>query len=345
MIKIGIICPSEIAFRRFLPALQKISDKIQFTAIGIASPNEWFGDLAHVSEEAIYDQQSRELAKAKTFTDQFGGEVIIGYENLVASDKIDAVYVPLPPALHYHWAKLALEAGKHVFVEKPSTTCLADTDKLIEIASEKGLALHENYMFIYHDQLKAIQDIVASGEIGDVRLYRITFGFPLRQLNDFRYNKKLGGGALLDAGGYCLKYANNLLGNTARIVTAQTNNIEGFEVDMYGSATMVNDKGDVAQIAFGMDNDYKCDIEIWGSKGTITSGRILTAPAGFIPTYTIKKNQEFETCNLPADDAFLKSIECFVECVENADIRKKEYGILHNQEELVEQFKTLSSLH
>lgn len=343
MIRIGIICPSEIAFRRFLPALQK-ADHIQFAAIGIASPEEWFGDLTNISQDKIVEQQTRERAKAQTFIDQCGGEIIVGYGNLVTSNKIDAAYIPLPPALHYKWAKIALEAGKHVFVEKPSTTCLADTDSLIEIASKKGLALHENYMFIYHNQVQALQNVVASGEIGDVRLYRITFGFPLRQLNDFRYNKKLGGGALLDAGGYCMKYANWLLGGDAKIVTAQTNYIEGFEVDMYGSATMVNTNGRVVQVAFGMDNDYKCDIEIWGSKGTITSGRILTAPAGFVPKFTIKKNQDIETRDLPADDTFLKSIERFIACVENANTREEEYDILHSQEVLVEQYKLLSNL-
>ena len=332
MIKIGIICPSEIAFRRFLPALQQVKDKILFAAIGIASPEEWFGDLTNISQEQIDEQQARERAKAKTFVDQFG------YGNLVSSDSIDAAYIPLPPALHHKWAKKALEAGKHVFVEKPSTTCLADTEDLIKLASEKGLALHENYMFIYHSQLEDINNVVKSREIGDVRLYRITFGFPLRQLNDFRYNKALGGGALLDAGGYCMKYANWLLGGEAHVVTAQANNIDGFEVDMYGSATLANNNGQTAQIAFGMDNDYRCDIEIWGSKGTITSGRILTAPAGFAPSYTIKKNQDIETRPLLADDAFLKSIERFIACVEDNSTRTEEYNLMLKQEQLVNEF-------
>lgn len=341
MISIGIICPSEIALRRFMPALQKANDKIKFSAIGIASPEEWFGNLSSITKEQIDEQQVRERAKAKTFVDQYGGEIVVGYSNLVSSDLIDAVYIPLPPALHYKWAKNAIEAGKHVFVEKPSTTCLSDTDDLISLALQKRLALHENYMFIYHEQLNALDKIVKSGDIGDVRLYRISFGFPLRQLNDFRYNKALGGGALLDAGGYCMKYANYLLGGNAKVVTAQANDIEGFEVEMYGSATMVNEQGLVAQLAFGMDNDYKCDIEIWGSKGTITSGRILTAPAGFTPSYTIKKNQDIETRELPSDDAFLKSIERFVDCIESEQTRKEEYDILHTQEVLVEQFKEL----
>ena len=261
MIRIGIICPSEIAFRRFMPALQKASDKIQFAGIAYSSPEEWFGDISKITPEAIKEQQERESNKAQTFIDAFGGKIYNGYQTLIESKDIDAIYLPLPPALHYKWAKMALENGKHVFVEKPSTTSLADTDELIKIASEKGLALHENYMFIFHNQLKALDDVVAGGEIGEVRLYRISFGFPRRAQNDFRYNKALGGGALLDAGGYTMKYASYLLGNTARVIAAQTNYIPEFEVEMFGSATMVNDNGTTAQLAFGMDNDYKCEID------------------------------------------------------------------------------------
>lgn len=345
MIRIGIVCPSEIAFRRFMPALKKAGKDIEFAGIGYASPEEWFGDTRKISPESINEQQERERSKAQTFVDAYGGKIYHGYQKLIESVEMDSVYLPLPPALHYKWAKMALECGKHVFVEKPSTTSLADTDSLIEIASKKELALHENYMFMLHDQIKAIDNVVKSGEIGEVRLYRISFGFPLRTQNDFRYNKELGGGALLDAGGYTMKYASYLLGSTAKVITAQVNYIEGYEVDMFGSCTMINDEGLTAQLAFGMDNDYKCEVEIWGSKGTVSSNRILTAPEGFVPTYTIKKNQSFETRNLPADDAFFKSIEKFAECVNNPDSRIQNYGELHRQEKIVEDFKLLSKIY
>ena len=341
MIRIGIICPSEIAFRRFMPALKKAENDIAFAGIGYASPEEWFGDTSRVTAEAIKEQQERERAKAQTFIESYGGKIYAGYETLIQASDIDAIYLPLPPALHYKWARMALENGKHVFVEKPSTTCLADTDSLIQIASSKGLALHENYMFVFHKQLKAIDEVVQSGEIGDVRLYRISFGFPLRAKNDFRYNKVLGGGALLDAGGYTMKYANYLLGNTAKVVAAQSNYIDGFEVEMFGSCTMVNDEGITAQLAFGMDNDYKCEIEIWGSKGTISSNRILTAPEGFVPQYTIKKNQDLETRNLPEDDAFLKSIRFFIETIKQKDYKEESYRRIHKQATLVDMFQTL----
>ena len=344
MIRIGIICPSEIAFRRFLPSLQ-LAEGFQYIGVAIASPQEWFGyKINTVGKDEIDRVLISEKEKAQKFVDTYGGKMFVGYETLISSDEIDAIYLPLPPALHFKWAEKALINGKHVFVEKPSTTCLANTEDLIRIASEKGLALHENYMFMFHDQLKVIDNIVASGEIGDVRLYRISFGFPRRAQSDFRYNKILGGGALLDAGGYCMKYADYLLGGHAKVVAAHVNYLSGFEVDMFGSATMVNEKGLTAQIAFGMDNDYKCEVEIWCSQGTIISKRILTAPAGFVPSYIIKKNQDIEERALPADDAFLKSIYRFKLCVEDDNVRKENYEMLAQQQKLVEEFKTIAGL-
>lgn len=341
MIRIGIICPSEIAFRRFMPALQQV-EGIEFAGIAYASPEEWFTDTKNVNTNIISEQQERECNKARSFVDAYGGKIYKGYQTLLESGDIEAVYLPLPPALHCKWARMALENGKHVLVEKPSTTCLEETNELIKIASEKELALHENYMFIFHDQLKAIDDVVKSGEIGDVRLYRISFGFPRRKQNDFRYNKALGGGALLDAGGYTMKYADYLLGNTAKVVTAHVNYIKEFDVEMYGSATMVNADGITAQLAFGMDNDYKCEVEIWGSQGTITSNRILTAPVGYTPTYSIKKNLDVENRKLPSDDAFLKSILFFVKCIKEKSVRESSYAAIYRQEYLVEEFKNVA---
>lgn len=328
-----------------MPALQKASDKIQFAGIAYSSAEEWFGDTSKVSQEAINEQQERESNKAQTFIDAFGGKIYQGYQTLIESDDIDAIYLPLPPALHYKWAKLALENGKHVFVEKPSTCYLKDTEDLIAIAKDNGLALHENYMFVFHNQIKELNDIISEGsKVGKPRLYRITFGFPRRALNDFRYNKTLGGGALLDAGGYTMRYATELLGPTAKVTTAQVNYDPDFEVEIFGSATMVNDEGLTAQLAFGMDNDYRCDIEVWGSKGTITSGRILTAPVGCIPSYTLKQNQEYTQHNFSEDDAFYKSIQRFVDCVDNDEVRNSNYSILLKQEQLVQQFRDLSGL-
>jgi len=335
MKRIGIICPSEIAFRRFLPALKE-AGCFEYAGVAIASKEEFVG----ATDEIL----SKERAKAQTFVDNYGGKIYEGYSTLIHSGEVDAIYLPLPPGLHYKWAKEALAAGKHILCEKPCTTALVNTEDLMNDAEAKSLAVHENYMFAFHDQLEAVNDIVKSGEIGDVRLYRISFGFPLRAQNDFRYNKALGGGALLDCGGYTFKYASLLLGPTAKMKYAQSNNIEGFGVDMYGSAALVNDEGVTAQVAFGMDHNYKCELEVWGSKGTLYTNRILTAPTGFVPEVIIRKGNEEEKRYLLADDAFKKSILHFCKCIEDADTRKANYETLLRQARLVEQFKLLANI-
>lgn len=331
-IRIGVICPSEIAFRRFLPSLAKV-EEFEFAGVAIANAEEW-----GVTQDAFAPVYESEHAKAEKFIDTFGGKIYKSYTSLVTSDDVDAVYLPLPPSLHHKWAKLALENGKHALVEKPFTTSLADTEELLSIAAAKNLAVHEDYMFIYHNQLKAINDIIESGEIGKVRHYRIQFGFPRRAANDFRYKKCFGGGALLDAGGYTIKYASYLLGDTARLIAASSYYEDEWDVDIFGSATLVNDKGTVAQLSFGMDNNYMCLVEAWGSTGTLTTGRVLTAPDGFEPDVIIRKGNNDEVRKLPSDEAFVKSIHHFLDCITNNDTREKNYTVIHRQTQYIEQF-------
>ena len=330
MIRIGIICPSEIALRRFLPALQKCKD-MEYVGVAVASKEEFEG-----ATDAVIQT---EKAKAQRFVDEVGGEIFASYEALVHSDKVDAIYLPLPPGLHYKWAKEVLLAGKHALVEKPCVTTLAEANELVQIAKEKLLALHENYMFVFHKQIHAIQQMIDEGKFGDIRLYRINFGFPLRAANDFRYNKKLGGGALLDCTGYTIRYASILLGPTAKIVHAHDNFIDGFEVDMYGAATMVNEAGVTAQLAWGMDNCYRCELDIWGNKGTFRTNRVLTAPVGLVPEAIIKMgNDPEQVISLPEDDAFMNSIEHFAACINNVETRKDNYQRIIRQAGLIDEY-------
>lgn len=338
--RIGVICPSEIALRRFMPALKKIDDAV-FVGVGLASRQERQG----IDDEQYKDfeyKRNRQYEKANKFINEYGGEIFESYENVVTSDKIDAIYIPLPPALHYKWAKKALENGKHVLLEKPFTVSLADTVSLVKIAGNRDLALHENYMFAFHSQMNYIEQVISSGEIGDIRLFRLSFGFPMRESNDFRYNRELGGGALLDAGGYTMKYAAMLLGDSAKVVYSNLNSIAGLDVDMYGSGVMVNDKGTVAQLAFGMDNDYKCELEVWGSRGTLYTNRVLTAPVGYNPTIIISKNGIRKEIKLEADDTFEKSIHHFLNCIVDKNLRYENYSAIIKQARNVERFKELS---
>lgn len=314
-IKIGILGTAEIAYRRFLPALKQLNNTFKY--IGVASRN---------------------LDNTKKFVDSFGGQGYASYAELLEDKNINAVYIPLPPALHYEWGKKALMAGKHVLLEKPFCVNTKQTNALVDLAVENNLALHENYMFTFHKQLAVIQNIIQVGAIGKVRLYRIAFGFPKRATNDFRYNKNLGGGALLDCGGYTLKLGGILLGDTVHVVHSKLVN-ENEEVDLYGNAVLENNTGLTAQLAFGMDNSYKCELEVWGSKGILKAPRIFTAPPDYETELELVTNAGIEKINTGVDNQFANSIEYFRKCIMETEFREINYKNILQQNKLIDNLR------
>ena len=333
-IRIGIICPSDIAFRRFLPSLTGEKD-FTYVGVAVADKSEWNGDVA---DEVI----AKEIKKAEKFAETYGGNVYTGYKALIKSNDIDAIYLPLPPALHYKWAKLALEEGKHVFVEKPSTVSYETSKLLTALAKEKKLALHENYMFQYHSQITEIKKMIENGEIGKVHSYHAQFGFPMRAQNDFRYNKALGGGALLDAGGYVIKLATKLLGENLTMLASTMKEYNDMNVDMYGSYMFKNEKEEVFVGEYGMDCEYQCSLSVWGSKGILSTDRIFTAPDNLKPIVQVLHDGVTNKIELQADSHFKKSIRKFYEAVNNEIIREKIYQEIEKQAELVERARILS---
>lgn len=333
-IRIGIICPSEIAFRRFLPSLQQ-EEAFVYAGVAIADKSEWDGE---VDDSVIKNEE----AKAQSFVDTYGGKIFHGYMNMICSDEIDVVYLPLPPALHMYWAKAALENGKHVFVEKPSTTSYQDTKVLVDLAQSKGLAFHENYMFQYHSQLSQIKDQLENGAVGTIHSYHAQFGFPMRQLNDFRYNKALGGGALLDAGGYVIKLATKLLGPSIKMISCVMKDYPQFNVDMYGSYMFKNDRNEVFIGEYGMDCEYRCSLSVWGSSGILSTDRIFTAPDQLQPIVKVLHNNEVSETLLNEDSHFRKSIQMLAKAIHENQTRQQLYEEILLQAKLVDEARSLA---
>lgn len=308
--KIGILGAADIAFRRFLPALKQCAE-MEYAGVASRTPE-----------------------KAKQFVDTFGGKAYSSYEALLADESVDAVYVPLPPALHYEWGRRTLLAGKHLLMEKPFTTGLAETEELLSLAEERGLAVHENYMFLYHGQLARVRKVIADGALGEIRLYRMSFGFPKRSGDDFRYRKALGGGALLDCGGYPVRLALELLGEDVKVTQAKLVQPAGYEVDLFGSAVLENPAGICAQLSFGMDNAYQCRLEVWGSKATLIASRIFTAGPEFAPSFILRDSSGEETLSLEADNSFLRSLQAFQE--KTAGTAASDASSIRRQAELID---------
>lgn len=313
--KIGVLGAADIVYRRFLPALEKSG---QFSFAGIAS---------------------RDPARCAPFLERFGGRRYPDYESLLQDPEIDCVYLPLPPALHTRWGLRVLEAGKHLLMEKPFTTDAKDSVVLIDEAERRGLAVHENYMFLYHRQLREIRRIMASGGLGRIRMIRTAFTFPHRGGDDFRYDPELGGGSLLDCGGYPLRLASELLGDTARLCWSHLQYDPAYRVDTAGSAVLQNGSGLTAHIFFGMDDTYRCELEVWGSRASLTAPRIFTAPPEHGPVLRLQTGGETREITVERDDQFLNSITVFAGLLEDAKLRPAHNAAILRQSRLVRQIQ------
>lgn len=164
---------------------------------------------------------ARDPARARAFGDKHHiPRIHDTYEELLADDEIDAVYNPLPNGLHGLWTLRALEAGKHVLCEKPFTANAAEARKVADAASQSGLVVMEAFHWRYHPLAARMLEIIASGELGDVRRIEAALCFPLPRFGDIRYQLALAGGALMDAGCYPVHMVRTLAGAEPTVVTA-----------------------------------------------------------------------------------------------------------------------------
>lgn len=127
-------------------------------------------------------------------------------QSLINDPNVEAIYCPMANEEHAEWALKAINAGKHILIEKPMATQLKDIEA-IEIAAKKAkVKVMEGFMYRFHPQHARLQQIVESGLIGDVLSARASFSFLMKQARMYRINRSMtdGGGAMWDIGPYAL---------------------------------------------------------------------------------------------------------------------------------------------
>lgn len=326
MIRVGIMGMASIAVKRMIPAILKDKDfSLKYIAV------------ASAEEHGNNDDISEKVARVSDYAKTVGAQCICGYEKMLERDDVDLIYIPLPPALHYKWALKALDYGKDIILEKPFTTSLRDTEELVKKAEGFGRVVIENYGFINHNQVSLIRRLLDENQIGELALVRASFGFPHRDSGDFRYDKESGGGALLDCGGYTLKAASLFLGSSTKVLGSSLKITQGHEVDIYGNALLVNDSGLDASVSFGMDNSYKCELELWGSRGTINASRFFTAPDGFEAPVKVRLNNGENLDFSASDDQFLRVLENYKNCKKDTECNSENNKAIMLQAYLVEE--------
>jgi xylose dehydrogenase (NAD/NADP) len=160
--------------------------------------------------ESGHDQEfvavgSRDLGRAEAFAAEKGLARAHGsYEDLLADPEVDAIYNPLPNSLHVDWSIRALQAGKHVLCEKPMSRHPDDVERAFDVAEREGRVLAEAFMWRHHPQLTRAQELLAAGDIGELRIIRAAFAHVAADPDDIRLQADLEGGGLMDVGCYCV---------------------------------------------------------------------------------------------------------------------------------------------
>ena len=156
------------------------------------------------------------------------------YEDLLQDPDIDAIYNPLSNDLHFPWSARALEAGKHVLCEKPFVLNAAEVRQLMALQQRTGRVVAEAFMHRHHPQYAQALELIASGELGDLRTASAGYRFTLSNPGDYRWKADKGGGALYDVGCYCVSALRLLLGREPVRVSATLHDLGGIDATLVG---------------------------------------------------------------------------------------------------------------
>ncbi|KAI8356214.1 hypothetical protein BD560DRAFT_437986 [Blakeslea trispora] len=247
MLKWGILGTGSIA-HTFAKSLEK-TDKGKLVAVG-----------------------SRSMETAKRFAESFHVPYYFSsYEALLVSDQVDIVYIATPHPQHYELAMLAARSGKHMLIEKPMAMNVEQVEAIFKAAKEHQVFVMEAYMYRCHPQTKQLVHMIRSDAIGKVKVIRAQFSFDGRPLGPTSrlWVNQLGGGAILDIGGYPMSFA-RLIAGTDPIKIKATGYVQPeTQVDEWSHACLEFEGHITAQLFAGIFADADSSVEVLGDKGVL----------------------------------------------------------------------------
>ena len=251
----GVLSSAKIGLEKVIPAMQK----------GV------YCEIAAIA--------SQNLERGKAAAAQLGIPQAYGsYEELLADDNIDAIYIPLPNHLHVPWTKKALEAGKHVLCEKPIGLNTAEAEDLLACAKKHSqLKVMEAFMYRHHPQWLKAQQLVNEGKIGNLRTIHSFFSYYNADPANIRNMAEIGGGGLMDIGCYCISLARFIFNSEPQRVLGKMEYDPEFKTDRLCSGLL--DFGD-------QSSTFTCStqltsyqrVNIFGTEGRIEIEIPFNAP-------------------------------------------------------------------
>ena len=227
---------------------------------------------------------SRHMDSAKAFAREHDiPRYYDSYEALVNDPDVEAVYVATPNSLHYENCRLCLEHGKHVLCEKPFTVNAVGAKEVFALAKEKEVFITEAIWTRYLPSRKIIDDIIASGEIGEIKGISANLGYDMHT-KERLIDPKLAGGALLDVGIYPLNFASMVLGDDVEETLSSCVKFDSG-VDAQNSIILKYKNGSMASIQSSALTGTEQYGMIYGTKGYLIAENIndITAVKVYTP--------------------------------------------------------------
>jgi D-xylose 1-dehydrogenase (NADP+, D-xylono-1,5-lactone-forming) len=244
--------------------------------------------IAASNSGILHSIASRDLDVSQAWATKYDFSHAYGtYQALLAGPELDAVYIPLPNELHKPWVLAAADAGKHVLCEKPLALDAHEAAAMVDACRKRGVILMEAFMWRHQPRTLGILQMLRQREIGELRLIRSAFSFPISP-DDWRLDPSRGGGALWDVGCYGLNAARLFTGEEpTRFRTLTRKGPSG--VDLSLTAILEFPSGVLAQIDCSFEQPFRCSLELSGTLGMIEIPLAYLPPANSKPTARVTK--------------------------------------------------------
>jgi len=255
--------------------------------LGNHAQNRILPALSAIDEIKLIGVCSRNGEAVQTCAEQWDCYGWNDPEQMLNSTEVDVVYIATPIGVHFSLAKQAIEAGKHVWCEKPLTCRYMDTQTLVLLAEERGKVLTESFMYLYHPQFHRVKKFVNDSK--GVFSVICRFGIPALDRPGFRNSSELCGGALWDVATYTVSALLTLFPNQqVKVIFSEVLTKKGLQVDNEGRAVLRFSQGATAYLEWGVGVGYKNEIDLWTKDGSFFTDKIFSKPKEYRPQYKIR---------------------------------------------------------
>jgi predicted dehydrogenase len=213
---------------------------------------------------------SRGTERAATAAAQLGIPESYGsYEELLAAENVDAVYIPLPNDMHAEWVAKAAAAGKHILCEKPLAMSAEQASDMVDVCAEAGVKLQEAFMYRHHPTWVEAVRLVRSGAIGELRGIESWFSYFNDDPTNIRNRVENGGGAVMDIGCYNINLSRLLFDAEPASVTSVVERDPEMGIDILTSAILRFPNGGHSTFTCTIRSEDYQRVHIFGTKGRI----------------------------------------------------------------------------